>query len=647
MSPQEVGYRTLDLARRRAWARRRVPLGAPAALPPDLLPDRGFAVGLAGITPDQVPAQAATALVAAAERVLDGSWEVLGTRRTDSADPDWFADPTTRRRAPQDVLAFAVNHRDEQVTGNIKQLWEMSRHHHLTVLAAAWWLTREDRYAQAAADQLRSWWRANPFLSGVHWTSGIELGIRLISWAWVRRLLEDWPKVGDLFEGDDDALRQIAWHQEYLAAFPSRGSSANNHVIAEAAGLLVAACAFPWFGRSTYWRRTGKSLLEREFEANTFPSGLNRELATEYQGLVLELVIAAAAESDAVGDGLSPVTWQRITDGLDAAASLLDCAGRPPRQGDGDEGRALVLDDPKRHPWPILLASGAALVEAPDWWPSNEPCVGSSLLAAVGRAHTTTHAPQHRRWFADAGCALLVSRPEDGPEIWCRADSGPHGFTSIAAHAHADALSIELRHDGVEILADPGTYCYHGEPAWRSWFRSTAAHNTVEVAGRDQSESGGPFMWTRHAATRTLECQVGEGAIQTWTAEHDGYVSGTPSVTHRRSVHLDSPGRRLVVEDTVTSSGPVPVRLSWHLGPDVHAALDGHLGTLGWPADGQQHGGRLHLPVELAWTVLRGTDKPIEGWYAPGFSSRIETSTMVGRGSVHGTALWTTLVELP
>ena len=43
-----------------------------------------------------------------------------------------------------------------------------------------------------------------------------------------------------------------------------------------------------------------------------------------------------------------------------------------------------------------------------------------------------------------------------------------------AYHGHADALSVEVRHEGVDILADPGTYCYHGEPEWRRWFRSTA-----------------------------------------------------------------------------------------------------------------------------------------------------------------------------
>ena len=145
----------------------------------------------------------------------------------------------------------------------------MSRHHHVTVLAAAWWLTQDERYADAAAEQLRSWWSANPFLTGVHWTSGIEAGVRLISWAWIRRLLDDWPKVGDLFEHNDDAVRQIGWHQEFLAAFPSRGSSANNHVLAEAAGQLVAACAFPWYSRTA---RSGARTRPRCWSASSRPT---------------------------------------------------------------------------------------------------------------------------------------------------------------------------------------------------------------------------------------------------------------------------------------------------------------------------------------------------------------------------------------
>ena len=123
---------------------------------------------------------------------------------------------------------------------------------------------------------------------------------------------------------------------------------------------------------------------------------------------------------------------------------------------------------------------------------------------------------------------MLRTRPDagGGAEIWCRCDGGPHGFLATAAHAHADALSIEVRHDGVEILADPGTYCYHGEPEWRSYFRSTRGHNTIELAGVDQSRSGGPFLWVRPARTRIVAVERGDdGEVLAWCAEHDGYTT--------------------------------------------------------------------------------------------------------------------------
>ena len=166
MSAGEVTRRTLDHGRRRAWARRQVLPGSEAPAPSGLLAERPFGPPLPAQARDEMDPAAVRAVVAAADGVLAGRWEVFGVLRPDSADPDWFLDPVTGRRAPDQRFAFAVNHRDEAETGNVKQVWEMSRHHHLTVLAAAWWLTGEDRYADAVADQLRSWWRANPFLSG-------------------------------------------------------------------------------------------------------------------------------------------------------------------------------------------------------------------------------------------------------------------------------------------------------------------------------------------------------------------------------------------------------------------------------------------------------------------------------------------------
>ena len=106
-------------------------------------------------------------------RVLRSSPARTWSRRTGPLDPK------TGRRAPTDLYAFDIAYRDENAVGDIKQLWEPSRHQHLTVLAAAYALTGEEQYADRVAEHLRSWWAANPPLRGVHWVSGIELGIRL------------------------------------------------------------------------------------------------------------------------------------------------------------------------------------------------------------------------------------------------------------------------------------------------------------------------------------------------------------------------------------------------------------------------------------------------------------------------------------
>jgi Heparinase II/III N-terminus len=386
MSPTEMAWRARDQALRAAWSRRQVrreDIPAIVSLPEG---KRRFTAVLPPGTAERVSLRAKAAVLAAADRLMNGEWEVLGVIRTDLVMPDWFADPVTGRRSSPDRYAFRINHRSEEQTGNVKQVWEISRLQHLTLLATAWFVTSNEEYARRVADQLRCWWWENPFLSGIHWTNGIEVGIRLISLVWIRRMLDTWPGAAGMFEDDPLAVQQIRWHQQYLAAFRSRGSSANNHVIAEAAGQLVACCAFRWFPESERWRRDAARLLERELLRNTFPSGIDRELASDYQRFVAELGLLAAVEAEAAGRPLGTAVWQRLCAMTDSAAALTDQRLRPPRQGDGDDGRALLLDAPEPDSWASLLALGEALLGRLDWWPPVTADAASVMVGSLSRS---------------------------------------------------------------------------------------------------------------------------------------------------------------------------------------------------------------------------------------------------------------------
>jgi hypothetical protein len=636
MGPREVAGRAGDVLRKRRWRRE---FADPSR--PNPLKHREFTSTFAL---PEVPADAVKRLVETAEELLAGRAEYFGVVREDMVSPDWSADPKTGRSAPTGTYAFDIAYRSEDAVGDIKQIWEPSRHQHLTVLAAAYALTGDDRYAERAAAHLRDWWAANPPLASVHWVSGIELGIRLVSWVWVRRLLDGWPGAPALFEDNPEALHQIWHHQRWLAAFRSRGSSANNHVIAETAGQLAAASAFPWFPQSTGWRTEALHALDEHLAANTFGSGLNRELATEYHGLVLELGLAGALEAHAAGVPVPETTRLVLLRMSDALAAVVDTSLHPPRQGDADDGFGLVVDGAGTHRWGSLLATGDALFGRRGWWPAvHGTDVRTPLLAALaatgpGPFRITAPRPGQRpAQLADAGMTILRSASRGG-EIWCRCDGGPHGFLSIAAHGHADALSVEVRHDGVDVLADPGTYCYHGQPEWRSYFRSTLGHNTLELDGTDQSSSGGPFLWTRHARTTVL---TPADERPRWSAEHDGYRTGPHPATHRRTVTLDGVELGIVDEVLGNQEHEHDVRLAFHLGPTMHVVLDGATARLNWPG----HAATLELPADLAWSAHRGETGPPLGWYSRGFGRREPAWLLLGSGRVRGGDILPTLLR--
>lgn len=639
MSAAEISGRVHVAVRQRYWS---VPALRPAALGSVLAGARHSPVTLSRTMAPAPEAASARAVVLAAERLLAGEWPIFDLRpAVVGAAPDWFRDPLTGRETSSDIYAFDVPYRQEERVGNIKYLWELSRHQATTVLASAWWITGDDRYADRVREHLTSWWTANPFLSGVHWASGIEVGIRLLSWTWMRALLADWPGVQALFDDNELFVGQLFHHLTYLRSLHSRGSSANNHLLAELAGCAAACIAFPWFAESRAWEDWATAALATEAERQTHADGFNREQASEYHLFAFELLAAPAL---AMRLARRPVP-RRLDDVMrrmsDALAASLDSAGRAPRFGDGDEGRGLLLDDPGTSAVDVMLDVGRSLFGAAPWWrPSTGTVLGHVAAAASGPLPPERAVPRPDV-FPGAGMTILRTGTGEA-EIWARCDAGPHGYLSIGAHGHADALSIEVRAGGTEIIADPGTYCYHGEPEWRGYFKGTLGHSTLRVDECDQARSAGPFLWLDHPAS-DLAAVAFDGPVKRWQASHDGYRRLPSPAVHHRAVALDAAERRLRVEDWLASAAGHRVDLVFHLGPDIQATLDGAIATLAWPG-GE---GTMRLPETLQWRIHLGDTDPPLGWYSRGFGHKMPSPTLVGRGVLQPMSKLTTEIHLP
>ena len=156
-------------------------------------------------------------------------------------------------------------------------------------LAKAYHLSGDIQYAQEVCAQLESWIDQNPPLIGVNWTSALELALRLINWSWVLAFLGDTPYLTPkLRYALADAIQQQG---AYIERHRSAHSSANNHLIGEAAGLAITGIAFPWLPRAKQWRDTGLAILNEELPEQIYADGVPAEQATHYLAFVLDFYL--------------------------------------------------------------------------------------------------------------------------------------------------------------------------------------------------------------------------------------------------------------------------------------------------------------------------------------------------------------------
>jgi len=637
MSGPEAASRLLHLLGRQA--ERRGLFAASRPRPPDL---SRFGRAWLG-RPEGLETEA---YLEAADKILDGRLSVFALQDAPILrPPSWNRDPLTGREAP---LAFgpSLNYRDEGLVGDIKYLWEPNRHLHLVSLAQAWALSGREKYLHGLGAQLESWFEQCPYLRGPNWSSALELGIRLINWSAVWHLIggPDSPlfRSGSGQDLLNRWLASVCQHGHFIRGHFSRYSSANNHLIGEAAGLFVAAVTWPLWPESARWRDWAFRVLVREASLQNAPDGVNREQAVAYQHFVLDFLIIAGLAGRDNGLEFPGRFWSRIEAMIEFLASIMDLAGNVPAFGDADDGYVIRLSpEAGFQPYRSLIGSGAVLFRRADFKAKAGRLDDKSrwLLGDRAEADFEALAPVRagepfRRAFPEGGYYVLGADFESAAEIRLVADAGPLGYLSIAAHGHADALSFTLSIGGREFLVDPGTYCYHTRKEWRDYFRGTAAHNTLRLDGLDQSVSGGNFMWTEHAPA-ACEAFESDERQDRFLGRQDGYQRLNDPVRHCREIRLLKGERRMVVTDSLECRGRHRVERSWHFSEACRLETRGQAVEV--TNDGLSIEVRPGQPA-ARMSMRRGQDSPPGGWVSRRFDEKVPAWTLVLEDEIDGPA---------
>lgn len=614
----EAGKRAAD--RRGSMARRACSLPSSVlAAPLPALP-----LDVASTRTAATEAQRATLRVDCAE-LLEGTVRLLGRTWT-GGRTQWFHDPESGRSWDRSTYCFDVVRGQGRGIGDAKISFELSRLQQLQVLGLGAAVLGDADATRACRDDVLAWWYGNPPFFGPHWSSGIELASRVVSVLTVVGL------VGA--SAFDETATAAVWallaaHGNWIVRYPSLHSSANNHLIAEAVGAYVLGVLAPGLPGAAAWERFGIETLAYQVERQFHPDGVSCEQSPTYGAYTVEWYLVARRAAMHAGRDWPPHVDARLAAACRHILDMADEGGNVPRIGDDDES-VVLRTQMAREPYALEVArTGAALLDA------GVPAAAAAspslraMLLGVRPGPAGEGVGARSASYPHGGYTILRAGPA-GATTMAVLDHGPHGHLRTSGHGHADSLAVWVHRGRQPILVDSGTYRYDHDGGWRNFMRSTAAHNALQLDGRSQSETTGPFNWGARANGRLEELDLAAPAP---------FVQGTTDawaslgVVHKRRLELDVRGTA-VITDCLEGRGTHRVTLLFHFSPDLR--LDSTADPVEWMVrQGECDVLRVHLfGSGLVSRALRGATSPGPGAYSPAYNLLVDNTALVAEAHV-------------
>lgn len=541
------------------------------------------------------------------------------------------ADPLPLQLTSPSPLAHWTNYENNKPStfdSDPKLTWEPARFGWAFVLGRAYHLSGNETYAKAFWQHFETFDAANPPNCGPNWTSGQEVGIRLMALAWAGQIFA--ASTHSTPERLSRLATAIAQHARRIpSTLLYARSQNNNHLLTEAAALYTASLALPQHSDASKWQALGQKWLAWCFTHQIDRYGEYVQHSTNYHRLMLQTALwvrmlenrEQRVESSHTVHGL-PSTVGNLALATHWLLSLLD----------PDSGRV-----------PNLGANDGALIFPLSVCPFDDyrPVAQAAARAFLGYNIGSGPWDEMSLWFDTPHIEPLTNGQRyPGDHIYA-----PHSWAYLRAvefksrPSHADQLHLDLWWRGFNITQDAGTYLYNAAPPWDNRLTSTLVHNTVSVDGHEQMTRAGRFLyldWANAKGKRHFES--GADFIQRASAQTNAYAR--LGVRHNRTVTVYE-NERWLVEDELTNT-PAQLhtfRLHWLL-PDWD-----------WEIENREQRIEIRLKSPAGWVQMTiqpsnlqpstslvrageylhgsGPTNPIRGWVAPTYAQKVAALSLV------------------
>jgi hypothetical protein len=504
---------------------------------------------------------------------------------------------------------------------NLSITLEFNKHHHLVDLGRAYFLSKEERYAQEFVIELEDWIEKNPINWGVNWLEPLTAAQRIISWIFALGLFLPSPHLTpEIF---CNVMKYIFLHGTYILEHCADKTTKPAKLIGLASALYMMSSLFPEFEFMERWRDRALKIMEQEVTLQFSPDGVHREQSLGFQCLLTEFLIMPLMLEKINHRSSSPLISMAVERSIEFLLHNIQPNGKTQVFGEMPLTKVWRIGQAPHEDYRALLALGALLFSRGDmkwaagsceeeilWFFQEEglktydalvPKAPATLSRAFGEGG---YVVLRDTWEKDSNFCLFHSGPR---RKWGLLEKGMEGL-----NLHRDLLNFALAIRGEPFIIETGSY--RGKKKFSSYFSRTAAHNVISIDGHEQSmykNFKGSKKFLQWLKTRWL-----------FTDEFDYVVSGSPGfedlkshVIHRREIMYLKQKKWFVIKDTLEGFDEFVVELAFHFAPELEIILRGDYGCF---IRGRRDFVRLnpYFPCEFSCSLNRGKTDPLSGWYA-------------------------------